>query len=646
LALVLLLLAGCAGLYWGIFAPPPQAADLAGRRPPARPVSQRVVQAVPIAVAGEVLTESGLPAAGLEMGLVLPGEQGGEDLVTGVTDAEGRFAHRLPHSGSFTVLRIPSEPGVVEIEQTEEDLLFIVPDLCPLRVEVLDQAGAPLSGAWIAARVRGGHQATEEDPGGIGRRWRTGWVFRGRSDEAGLATIETAPCGEARARVSADGYAPQTSEAHDTRLDPLITVRLAAGVLVDGLVSETDGAPIEGATVHLGAQETPSDAEGYYALWVKPGLMGEVTAMKTGYLVERKPLRLPEDDGATIDLVLQRERHVEVYCAGLPDDSCRTVEPGIMCTQPAVMLGPRCRPADPLRCTCPQGAAAIRGGGEVVRVAADDEVAWLDFRGRGGVEGVALLDGQPVPARVEVFRVPDSLLEELPRGLLAAQKDRCESDGSFRVDGLKPGTWRVSLQHSGEDLTLPEVTVRGGMTDVGELELSSGGVIQGWVLDGLTGQGKRSIPIWCTLDGEGFTVPAGFDNSDRDGAFEITGLPDGRYLLYPFPHLWARVEVDVVGGSSQDVEIWLGDDALPADQGFELVTGGAGELVADAVAPDSPAAQAGLEAGDVVQSAKLYGVDLGLLHQSLSHALLEHYAGPGVVLVVERDGSQLEVALD
>ena len=68
------------------------------------------------------------------------------------------------------------------------------------------------------------------------------------------------------------------------------------------------------------------------------------------------------------------------------------------------------------------------------------------------------------------------------------------------------------------------------------------------------------------------------------------------------------------------------------------------------VEPDSPAADAGLEVGDRVEGLLLGGLDIGSYLGNRADTMLQmvlgHWDGPGVTLLVEREGETYEVPLD
>ena len=73
-------------------------------------------------------------------------------------------------------------------------------------------------------------------------------------------------------------------------------------------------------------------------------------------------------------------------------------------------------------------------------------------------------------------------------------------------------------------------------------------------------------------------------------------------------------------------------------------------MTIEAVAPGSPADDAGLRAGDVIVGIRVAGFDLNLPESgsmpSLAQFLLGNYDGPGVTVLIEQDGEPLEASLE
>ncbi len=302
----------------------------------------------------------------------------------------------------------------------------------------------------------------------------------------------------------------------------------------------------------------------------------------------------------------------------------------------------------PTICTCPEGAAAVRGGGKSARVPEGAEEVWLDFRDEGGVRGRVVRDGEPVEVcKLEVLRVPRGLVEDVARGVLVGRNSGCEEDGTFEVYGMIDGRWRLNIMSLGLEQTIPELVLSGDMIDLGDIELLAGGAIAGRLYDGLTGDTLRSEAVYAAPVRDGvLTMPAAFTETDHNGAFELSGLPDGAYNVVAVRDPLGAVEVELVDEGEVWVELELWGDAFEEDQGLSLVSGGAGELVVDAVPEESPAAAAGLQPGDVISDVKLFGLQLSTLHPRLSSAALRYYSGPGMALVVDRGGEAVEIDLE
>ncbi len=490
---------------------------------------------------------------------------------------------------------------------------------CPLQVTVLDMADNPVEGALVKPVF-----FVEID--GEGETFKHKGA---RTDAEGVAGFSDGPCGGVAVAVLHEGYARAKELVEDTAEVSEVTVYLLSGVLIDGRVTDADGAPVEGAEVAFREWQKTTDEDGAYELWVTPGVPGDVTARKDGYLTDRREVRLPEEGGVTLDFTLERLRQVAVFCAGLPDDDCLGIEPGVLCTRADFFFGAPCD-MSPTICTCPEGAAAVRGGGKSARVPEGAEEVWLDFRDEGGVRGRVVRDGEPVEVcKLEVLRVPRGLVEDVARGVLVGRNSGCEEDGTFEVYGMIDGRWRLNIMSLGLEQTIPELVLSGDMIDLGDIELLAGGAIAGRLYDGLTGDTLRSEAVYA--------APV------RDG---VLTMPDGAYNVVAVRDPLGAVEVELVDEGEVWVELELWGDAFEEDQGLSLVSGGAGELVVDAVPEESPAAAAGLQPGDVISDVKLFGLQLSTLHPRLSSAALRYYSGPGMALVVDRGGEAVEIDLE
>ncbi len=533
-----------------------------------------------------------------------------------------------------------SAPDEARPEPPEDDEpIFDESDRCP--VDVLLETGddEPLEGV----RVRGSMGF---------RSPRAGEIFEAVELELLRWRIEDLPCGVADLRVSARGYVSVRREDVDSVVENTVVVRLVRGVMLRGVVMDVDGEPIPDAQVLAGGDSDSTDDDGVYELRVDPASVRRVTAGAVGYLGDTQVLRLPPDseEDAFLDFVLYRSREVTVWCAGLPDDSCASVSM-IMCTWTLLPWGEPCH-GEPVVCRCPEGRVAVRGGGKSVEVGPGEDEAWLDFREMGSLGGRVTHNGEPTGCRALVSFSPDSLLD-LREGLVNVREAHCDSEGRFMAAGLSPGRWNVQIMHGGTPSLSRFAEVKQGRhTDAGTFDLTGGGTIRGEVIDALTEQGAPGEVVMAVRTDVSASEPPGMsmDISGSEGVFEIQGLDDGSYEVLCSSRPFAKESVGVHDGEAdREVVLTTGAADLLEDNGFSLITDEAGELEVDRVLPDSPAEDAGLRSGDIVVGVLIGGMDIGALlpipSEMLLEAVLEHYPGPGVSLVVDRDGKEHTIDL-
>ena len=528
----------------------------------------------------------------------------------------------------------PEPPAAAEAEP-----IFDEHDVCPLDVVLEPEDDQPIDEAYVRATMSWGSPMAGER-------------FEADRLEPLTWRVEDLPCGVASLRVTVSGYVPVRRDAVDSVVQSSVTVPLTRGVFLRGVVTDQDGAPIAEAWVKGDNVSDHTDEEGAYRLRVDPAELRRVYASAEGYLSDSQRLRLPEDtvQDAVLDFELAAAREVTVWCAGLPDDSCASVLP-IMCTWALLPVGPFCM-GDPVRCECPDGRVAVRAGGQSVEVGPDEREAWLDFRDTGSIVGRVVRSGEPVECDIIATFAPRSMAD-LSEGLFNARKAETDDEGRFLLAGLNPGTWTVQvMDDSGPAATEYTKVLEGQRYDLGEIDLMGGGLIQGVVIDALTEQGAPREMVMAIRTDIQTELPAmQMAHTGSEGRFELRGLDDGTYKVSttarPFTHDTVILDDGV---ADHEVELTTGAAGLLDEQGFSLVTDQQGELMVDGVEPGGLADGAGLRAGDVVSGVLIGGIDLGMLIPGLDdymvEAVLEHYSGPGVSLVVLRDGAEVTVELD
>lgn len=508
---------------------------------------------------------------------------------------------------------------------------------CPVWVSVRDAAGAPVPEAKVQLLVRTAHSAHFEGRGS-GPDPRTG--------TDGRVEVE-AHCGEGRLIVRAEGLAPHRREGIDTLVQRELRVVLNVGVRVEGVIlDERTGQPIAEARVSSGATSTTSDAAGAYLLRVDPAEVRAIEATAEGYAAGKERLRLSGPvEAVTLDLALSPTRAVQVWCLGQPDDSCAAILP-IYCTHPLLPLGELCWEAEgQTRCDCPEGEAAVRGGGAAVLVEDGATEAILDLRfAGGGLRGRTVSAGAPARCSLRAVRMPVGM-EDIPLGLAATQSTFSAADGRFSFVSLKPGNYQLQAECGAAGIRMISAgAVSDQIVELGDVVLDAGGSIEGVVLDGVTGEGAVGQPVVAVLAGDA-TASGATAISGTEGRFTLTGLEEGDYevILAKRPFAPQRVTVragEPVGG----VELETGEAALLDENSLQLSTDEEGGLVVAGNGGELP-----LAPGDRITSVEIGGVDLRDVLPGLSDevmdAVLDHYSGPGLSLVVEDGEGERAVQL-
>ena len=117
-----------------------------------------------------------------------------------------------------------------------------------------------------------------------------------------------------------------------------------------------------------------------------------------------------------------------------------------------------------------------------------------------------------------------------------------KNDGSFRISGLRPGQYRVSIgsgNDQGIDLYCDESTIDVTDEDVGGIELKAhrGGSISGVVIvegpnDSRITRTNYGSSIWASSRGsDGFSGVQAYSRADANGKFRLSGLRAGEFML-------------------------------------------------------------------------------------------------------------------
>ena len=377
---------------------------------------------------------------------------------------------------------------------------------------------------------------------------------------------------------------------------------------------------------------TSPDTQGRYSVLLDPARVVPVHLECEAHESENELVFVPE--GALEvehDIVVEPAHVVEVFCAGLPNDSCGDL-PLVMCTSPRAPVGSYCwEMGGSVSCRCPLGEAAVRGGGTSVLIGPEDEVAWLDLRAPGAVTGRVLVDGEPGPCSVQGTEGIG-----IGAGGLSVRLESCDEQGEFRLDNLEEGIWRFRVQAEGAERTLGPLDIEGEV-DLGDIEVFGGSEILGVVIDEVEGRPVEGVAVAAVAYEGEEAGGVGSARTDEEGEFVLRGLPPGRYQVFLAASPLERVEVELE--DQAEVELV---QPTPADIAME--PGEDGRLVVTALGEEAPE---GFEEGDVLVEVSLFGVDPAELMpgvgEQLSRTLLGATGFPGVSVVVEREGEELEL---
>ncbi len=243
-----------------------------------------------------------------------------------------------------------------------------------------------------------------------------------------------------------------------------------------------------------------------------------------------------------------------------------------------------------------------------------DEEIVLELPPGALVEGRVLFpDGSPATgftlgvATVD-FTHPDPggvRRRRLPREEISA------ADGRFALGPLASGTYRLVAVVDGFAPTLsdPVAVAAGEAVDEVVIALERGSTVSGTIRDEATERPIEGARVFIALPGPGGEPPTDF--TDPSGRFELRDVPSGRRTLranadgYLF-EVHGGLEIPRDGTARVDLTLApLGDDGpgqRTNDIGVVLRPGPRAGFLVVSVFDDSPAAEAGLQRGDIIHT--------------------------------------------
>ncbi|MBN1919040.1 MAG: carboxypeptidase regulatory-like domain-containing protein [Verrucomicrobia bacterium] len=499
---------------------------------------------------------------------------------------EGRFDETGLSPGRYSVV-VSSGPyktaivGDVRVEdgRDPEDLLIELVPATTVTLRVVSAAdGTSVEDAIVTAKPRAASSL---------------FPYGGTEDRFGYATPTTGPdgactllgmvAGRHELVVSHQAYAPKTVrfDIAEGELRREIDVALDEGLTLRGrVVAKPDGVPVEGATVFLDADDsvrlTYDESRGPSAETDEDGGFTLERIIPGAYTLcadhdAHGPYR------ADIDLTVAplADVLIELGAGGRVIGTVKTVD-GLLAQGVAIRVTNLARPhadADETL-TDPTGAYKIAHlapgpyavelsrphGGNVVdsvfvadeyhggtrealrAVVTEGEAARVDFVVGGGaaVYGAITLDGEPVDTAAVDLRPANHLCT--PVEGTWGWTGRCDLEGEYRFEGLKPGRYALSvffLDRQSDSLRRSqkefEIGTEGVRLDFefdaclvsGKILDSAGNPIvqAGVALLPDSGTTKRTAALHAA------TRMSGFTRADENGAFQFSNIEPGTYRL-------------------------------------------------------------------------------------------------------------------
>jgi protocatechuate 3,4-dioxygenase beta subunit len=402
-----------------------------------------------------------------------------------------------------------------------------------------DETGEPVEGAEVVVQIN--------------LRLKGSTDAEGKYEISGLGPTRTRIFARAKGYVTSYQYVTPDADGGDVEHD----FGLKRGGIVLGTVLDPSGRPVAGARIGQNAyglyQEGSEDVaisedDGTYRLeGILPGNRW-VFALADGYAPGRSAAQVTVQGGAEttgIDIRLTVGGEVR---GKVTAESGEPVEGAAVRIWPTGRRDPRAPrplvPPEPARSSS-DGTFVIdrlQAGTYVVRVEKEGysaasrpnvviseggEVEGVDFvLKRGFAVNGKVLDkkGQPV-AGAEIQAYPQKVQGDWQR-----HTTKSKEDGSFRLEGLSPGTYYLRAGKSGFG-SASKSGVQSG-TDGIELTLSEQGALTGTAILAQSGKPVTAykIRIYRTGQRAGWPVRQQ-DVADATGAFSVTNLPPGAYEI-------------------------------------------------------------------------------------------------------------------
>ena len=443
---------------------------------------------------------------------------------------------------------------IVRPDEAERLLYLVLATGATLSGQVVDDTDAPVPGATL--------RLGESREGDASRSWSRAMLDpRPRpettSDPDGAFAWEHLRPGSWDLVVNAEGYAEERVpgiELEEGRARDLGLLRLATGTPLEGRVQDADGAPLEGAVVHLiarspsfvtvstggpAAPDAVSDADGHFSLPDRrPGEEIDLLVQREGFVPRDVP-------GVVVGgelIVVELEPAARLSGTVLGDDGGGVAGATVMATTEGGTAGPGGRlwsgevlsstasddegrfelgdlPAARLTLRVEAGGwlPEERSGLEVS--SGDNDLLTIRLRRGASVEGrVFGADGAPVA---------DAAVGVVEEGLHDISGISTDADGHYRLEGVEPGTRLVSATAEDGRSVSRELEVVDGVNSL-DLVFEPGWSVTGVVVDEA---GEPVADALLTLTSDSSTWGGLDARADLRGAFAFEDVHEGTYWL-------------------------------------------------------------------------------------------------------------------
>jgi len=385
----------------------------------------------------------------------------------------------------------------------------------------------------------------------ISRKFR----FVIQTNESGRFEFFGLPEGDFSLSARADGYVPSTTtQIHldDLEIKVGIILTMEAGALIEGFVRSETGKPLQGIRIstprvssQLGTQMGVSDKQGYFELdGVPPGRQKLQVWVERSYPQPGPVVDVSLDGENVVEIILKTGRRIQgqvesVENIPLPDDlrviarhhgerSRRSTGFSTSTDEYGEFQFVRLEPGMYRLMIRTHSDEYVLPAYQIIDVNKDDSKDVIFYLERGGVlEGtVRTADENPVKRARLRLQISTSEGEHYSKTVMT------RDNGTYRLTGLKDGKADLSLFVQGYiPIKKENIPLQAGETEHLDITLENGSQIWGQVLD-RDGNPVQGLKVFARPYGNASFKNLPRDVTGKDGQYQLSGLPKGRYLVY------------------------------------------------------------------------------------------------------------------